>query len=94
MEHDLSPGCWCEPRQDEEEPSLWIHNEVVMNKETPRTDAAYWAAYPNGGETAAWDFARKIELELAEAHEEIYRLRKTLETIGTYAPTQIYPPPG
>ena len=25
--HYFSPGCWCEPVQDEEEPSLWIHNE-------------------------------------------------------------------
>lgn len=25
-EHELSPGCWCEPRQDEDEPNVWIHN--------------------------------------------------------------------
>ncbi len=25
--HVDSPGCWCEPRQDDEEPTLWIHND-------------------------------------------------------------------
>ena len=28
-EHQLSQNCWCEPRQDDEEPTLWIHNDGI-----------------------------------------------------------------
>lgn len=26
--HEISPQCWCKPRQDDEEPALWIHNSL------------------------------------------------------------------
>lgn len=25
-EHELASTCWCEPRQDQQEPRIWIHN--------------------------------------------------------------------
>lgn len=67
-EHELSPSCWCEPRQDDEEQALWIHNEVAMTTETPRTDSA--AAKLE----AAWDFARFLEQENAQMRAALERL--------------------
>lgn len=31
--HVSKPTCWCEPRQNEEEPSVWVHR--VFSKEYP-----------------------------------------------------------
>lgn len=32
-EHIESRFCWCKPRQDEEEPALWIHNSMDRREE-------------------------------------------------------------
>lgn len=32
-EHVESADCWCRPKQDEEEPQLWIHNSMDRREE-------------------------------------------------------------
>lgn len=32
-EHETSRECWCRPKQDEDEPSLWIHNSMDRREE-------------------------------------------------------------
>jgi hypothetical protein len=27
-EHDPSPYCWCSPMEDDETPTLWVHNSA------------------------------------------------------------------
>lgn len=27
-EHDVSPRCWCRPRQDIADPPVWVHNSM------------------------------------------------------------------
>lgn len=33
-EHVSSPDCWCAPVQDEEEPSVWVHNSMDRREHT------------------------------------------------------------
>lgn len=46
--------------------------------DTPLTDAAYWAAYPNGGD--GWDFARGLERNLIVATELLHDVRSWIST--------------
>ena len=32
-EHSATPDCWCKPTQDEEEPSVWVHNDPWQSEE-------------------------------------------------------------
>ena len=32
-EHSATPDCWCNPQQDEEEPSVWVHNDPWQSEE-------------------------------------------------------------
>ena len=32
-EHESSPGCWCKPTQDAEEPGLWVHHSMDRREE-------------------------------------------------------------
>ena len=32
-EHMESRECWCKPRQDEDEPHVWIHNSMDRREE-------------------------------------------------------------
>jgi hypothetical protein len=31
--HDLSRNCWCNPQQDDENPTVWIHNSADGREE-------------------------------------------------------------
>lgn len=36
-EHVDSRDCWCKPRQDEDEPALWVHNSMDRREEYETT---------------------------------------------------------
>jgi hypothetical protein len=33
-EHESLPSCWCKPRQDEDEPLVWVHNSMDRREHT------------------------------------------------------------
>jgi hypothetical protein len=32
--HNSAATCWCKPRQDDEEPSVWVHNSMDRREHT------------------------------------------------------------
>jgi hypothetical protein len=30
-EHIATQNCWCDPKQDDEEPTVWIHNDKILH---------------------------------------------------------------
>lgn len=43
-EHLCSPHCWCEPTQDADEPSLWVHNSLDGREHLVSMDLFYTTA--------------------------------------------------
>lgn len=33
-EHKDAPDCWCDPKQDGDEPSVWVHNSMDRREHT------------------------------------------------------------